>query len=134
MLAAAKARTQGAAEVVDSLLRAGAEEAIVNNSGGNVSDLIGMNVEEEEEEGRLAEDILRVHDLLASAPADKTWRRRGYLALCRAHPNRAQQNQMMISGTNHTDTARRTRSRATPARAGEIGEDSIRVGEGTGGD
>lgn len=28
--------------------------------------------------------------LLANAPADRAWRRRGYLALCRAHPERLQ--------------------------------------------
>lgn len=46
-----------------------------------------------------------VGKLLANAPADKAWRRRGYLVLCRAHPDRLQQNQI-INGANHATTLR----------------------------
>lgn len=51
----------------------------------------------------LAEDAERVRVLLANTPADRTWRRRGYLVLFRAHPDRVQQDQV-VSSTHHADT------------------------------
>ncbi len=86
--AAVKAGTQGAAEVVDILLRSGADETVLTSNGETAADVAGNDVEED---NRLAEDIERVRKLLANAPADRAWRRRGYLVLCRAHPDRAQQ-------------------------------------------
>ena len=111
------AGTQGAAEVVDALLRAGADETIVDNQGRKASDVVGGEVAEEE---RLAEDFERVSELLANAPADRAWRRRGYLVLCRAHPHRVQHHSQASNDTDHSDTARRTRSRAKLARAGGV--------------
>ena len=120
IMAAAKAGTQGAAEVVNALLRAGADETIVDSQGNKAADLIGEDIEED----HLVEDVERVLELLANAPADRAWRRRGYLVLCRAHPGRVQQNRMAISDTDHTDTARRIRSRLKQARAATKGDRS----------
>ena len=94
LFAAAHAGTRGAAKVVDSLLRAGADETIVSDDGRKPVDAIGVNVAEE---SRLADEIERVRKLLVNAPADRAWRRRGYLVLCRAHLDRAQQIQADIS-------------------------------------
>lgn len=105
MLASAQAGLHGAAELVESLLRAGADETIVDLYGTNASDVIGALVEEED---RLAEDVDRVRRLLTNAPADKAWRRRGYLVL-----NRARQ-------TQYTYTGPRTRSRARLERARRV--------------
>ena len=128
--AAAKAGTQGAAEVVDALLRAGADETIIIDGGLKAADVIGAAVEEEED--RLAEDVERVRELLANAPADRAWRRRGYLVLCRAHPDRVQHQGQVSSGIHHSDTARRTRTRAKLARPAETAGDSSSVDECTG--
>ncbi len=37
---------------------------------------------------RVPEHEQRVRNLLARAPADRAWRRRGLMVLCRAHPDR----------------------------------------------
>ena len=73
-----------------------------------------------------------MRELLANAPADRAWRRRGYLILCRAHPDRVQQSQV-ISDTRHADAARRPRRRAKQARerggAGDGGVDESAGGD-----
>ena len=102
MRSALNAGVQGAADVVDALLRAGADETIVNAEGHKAASMIREEVEEQD---RLAEDVERVPELLANAPADRAWRRRGYLVLRRARPDRLQLDQE-ISGTHHADTVR----------------------------
>lgn len=125
MLAAGQAGKPGGAEVVDSLLRAGADETIVNSHHMKAADMVGTNVAPPD---RLDGDVWRVHKLLASSPADRVWHRRGYLVLCRAHPDRLQENQVITS----TRTAGMTNSCAKPARAAGFAGDST-VGESTGG-
>ena len=90
MSAAKEAGTHGVAEVVNSLLRVDSDETIVGMFRNKAVDVVGMSIEED---NRLAEDIDRVRELLANAPADRAWRRRGYLVLCRAHPDRVQRSQ-----------------------------------------
>ena len=99
--------TQGAAEVVDMLLRLGADETIVDDYGKTAADIVGEDVPEE---NRLAADVECVLKLLANAPANRAWRRRGYLVLCRAHPDRMRQAQE--SGSAGAGMSRRTRSAA----------------------
>ena len=105
--AATKAGT-GAAEVVDILLRAGADETITDRNGRSAADVVAIYVEEEQD--RVAGDFERVRHLLANASADRAWRRRGYLALCRAHPGRVQVARRICRA--HAGRARRTRSMA----------------------
>lgn len=70
--------------------------------------------------------------LLANAPADRAWRRRGYLVLCRVHPERLQQKQV-ISGTRHTNAPATDRSLdtgyctvlRTPAEASDCHETAV---------
>ena len=69
------------------LLRSGTDEAIIDRDGKVAADVVTENIEEED---RLAEDVERVRHLLEDAPADRAWRRRRYLVLCRAHPNEVQ--------------------------------------------
>lgn len=87
-----------AGKVVDSLLRAGADETIVTSHGNTTAGEIKAFFGENEEAKRLLE-------LLVNAPADRAWRRRGYLVLCRAQPDRVQQSQVV--STHDFDTARR---------------------------
>ena len=103
--AATGAGVEGAAEVVNLLLRSGADETIVDRDGKAAADVVAEDVDEEV---RMAEDVERVRKLLANAPADRAWRRRGYLVMCRAHPDRVHQAQDSSSG--HIGTGRRTRS------------------------
>ena len=63
--------------VVDSLRRAGADEALVDGRGNNAV----------RHERGMIEDIERVHDeLLAKAPADRAWRRRGHVVFVVPRP------------------------------------------------
>eukprot|EP00903_Cladosiphon_okamuranus_P009133 g8726.t1 len=124
-----KAGTQGSAGTVDALLREGADQTIVAHERPKASGFIGKYAEEDH---RLAGDVERMHRLLANAPADRAWRRRGYLVLCRAHPDRVQHPQV-TRGTHHAVTVRRARSRAGLAWAGKVMEHST-VDEDTGGD
>ena len=94
-LAATRAGMQGAAEVVDALLRSGADETIVNDHGKTAADLVPRYIPEGH---RRAEGVERVRKLLANAPADRVWRRRGYLVVCRAYPDRLQQAPTSSSG------------------------------------
>ncbi len=116
-----------AAEMVDLLLRSGADETLVNNHGANAADVLGQGVDEPEES--LAGDAERVRRLLENAPADRAWRRRGYLVLCRAHPDRVQLPR--DNSQTHAGTAQgHRRHRSEPAKAdkgnhlGRTGSDS----------
>ncbi len=111
--AAAEAGTKGAAEVVNHLLRSGADETILDVEGKTAAEIVAIAVEEER---RLAEDVERVRKLLANASVDRAWRRRGYLVMCRAHPERVQHFQANSSA--HAGIARRTRHDTELQRSG----------------
>lgn len=85
------------------LLRSGADETIADNFGATAASEVGAfgcdfdlddfedyesYVEYQEE---VDEDIQAIRRLLARAPAERAWRRRGYLVLCRTRPDRLQQ-------------------------------------------
>lgn len=131
ILAATQAGIEGAAEVVESLLRAGADETMADDQGNKATDVIGA-ADVEEEGSTVVDDVERVRELLANAPADRAWRRRGYLLLCRAHSDRVQLGQA-IDITTRADTRRRTRSHAKLVRTEGIAGDST-VDDGSGGD
>jgi len=69
-----------APNMVDLLLRAGGDETAVNMYGKTPADMVG---------GRVKEHSESVLQLLRGAPADRAWRRRGLLVLCRALPDKA---------------------------------------------
>lgn len=104
VFAASNAGTPGAVEMVDLLLKSGADETIVDDQGRAAVDVIGW-LTEDYDDADVQEEIGRVHQLLTNAPADRNWRRRGYLVLCRAHPDRVQQRQDIIS--THTGAVQR---------------------------
>ena len=81
-----------AVAVVDLLLRSGADETLADREGNTAEDIIsscGYNPKCSQMNIHL--EYIRL--LLKSAPADRAWRRRGYLALCRAYPDRVRQVQ-----------------------------------------
>lgn len=82
---AARTGKYGVDECVNRMLIWGAEEKFVDNDGQTAADLIGREVDGNE---LTPEEFERVQKLLESAPADKAWRRRGLMVLCRAHPDR----------------------------------------------
>lgn len=125
MVAATKAGAQGAAEVVNLLLRSGADEAIADEDGHIAGDMVGRAVKEKY---RLAGDVKRVRELLTRAPADRAWRRRGYLVLCRAYPDRVKPRQK--GGSPNNDGTARLRSRSKLRRA-EVGSCSTTAGGST---
>ncbi|CAN0232581.1 unnamed protein product [Ectocarpus sp. 8 AP-2014] len=71
-------------QVMDLLLRWGADETIVSKQGKTASGEIGTRRFLRTVTG----DEERARSLLARAPADRAWRRRGLLVLCRAHLHR----------------------------------------------
>lgn len=88
--AARQGGKERAVATADLLLRWGADEMAVDRDGNKPIDLVG---ETRIEEGSRQEgNVERLYELLASAPADKAWRRRGMLVLCRAFPDKAQLN------------------------------------------
>lgn len=80
-----------------------------------------MNVVETkvyEHETSVPEDVERVRQLLANAPADRAWRRRGFLVLCRAHhPTGRVQLKHGSNRAHDTNLADRTHSHLDPSRA-----------------
>ena len=109
--AAANAGMQGTEEMVDSMLRSGADETILNRYYEAASDVVAQSVEQEYQ---LIEDVHRVRELLSNAPADRAWRRRGYLVMCRAHPDRMRQTEGI--GSAFAGVKRSTRSSAKLTR------------------
>ncbi len=99
--------------MVDFLLRSGANETILDSDGKTAADIVGEGVYE-----MVRWDVERVRKLLANAPADRAWRRRGCLVLCRAHPDRLGQTPEMTRSA-HPGIGRMTRSVATLARTEE---------------
>lgn len=76
-----------AERAADLLLRSGADEARVDSVGRSALQLIGMGLTERKRQRR-AVDVERMRGLLVHAPADRAWRRRGFLTMCRAFPHK----------------------------------------------
>eukprot|EP00752_Nemacystus_decipiens_P015154 g13500.t1 len=78
---------------VELLLRWGADEELTNDNGERAEDILGKWGRH----GRLDSytdqreaDDRRIWDMLARAPADRSWRRRGWLVLTRSCPTKVQ--------------------------------------------
>lgn len=81
-LAAQKAGKRGAVEMVDLLLRWGADEAATNVLEKTPAEVAGNKCSDSEEAG----GVERVRELLANATAARAWHRRGLLVSSRARP------------------------------------------------
>ena len=82
-IAARQAGREGVSAIVDLLLRCGSDETAVNRNGRTAAEIVGHHIEYAACPLK-KEDVDRVRELLANAPADRAWRRRGFLVLCRA--------------------------------------------------
>lgn len=92
-LAAGFAGSERAAEMVDLLLRWGADESVTDEEGRKAGDFVWVDaccgwIAQGVQDTQPAESEQRVRPLLANAPADRTWRRRGLLIMGRAHRGR----------------------------------------------
>ena len=115
------------AEVVDLFLRYGADEKAIDDEGQTAADVVETSVEGQ---NRRVEDVERVLALLANAPADRAWRRRCFLVLCRA---RYPRGRVLLRQVGYHMIAKRTRSRSEASRA-EVewaGVASMLMGAGT---
>ena len=74
----------GVDDAVDLLLRWGADETLSSNDGKTPSQLLRADAPWNDD-GRILERVTR---LLAHAPQDRAWRRRGFVVMCRALPDR----------------------------------------------
>lgn len=70
---------QGHASCVSELLRGGADENVEDEDGNTPAEVIGTMSESLER----AEDVALIREMLRRAPADRFWRRRGWLVMLR---------------------------------------------------
>lgn len=80
---------------VDMLLRWGADETLAHNQGKTPGDVVpAANLVPEHVHPRLEQ----VSRLLARAPQNRSWRRRGWIAMCRARSDRLRRTAVGIDG------------------------------------
>ncbi|CAN0239114.1 unnamed protein product, partial [Ectocarpus fasciculatus] len=93
---ACRAQFKGVEVVVDSLLRWGADETILDNFGRNPAKMLDV------EDGRLdsaaPDEIDRTRVLLSRAPADRAWRRRGWLVMLGSRDSKARKRKRSAGG------------------------------------
>lgn len=87
-IAARQAGREGVTAIVNLLLTCGSDETAVNPDGRTAAGIVGHHIEYAACPLK-KEDVDRVRELLANAPADRAWRRRGFLVLCKARFLRA---------------------------------------------
>lgn len=81
---------------VKLLLRWGADESKLDENGDKAADWVGAweqvdDVDEGEDSNKQRKnDDQHIRHMLKRAPADRSWRHRGWLALCRSYPTRVQ--------------------------------------------
>ncbi|CAN0270590.1 unnamed protein product [Ectocarpus sp. 12 AP-2014] len=99
--------------MMDLLLRWGADETVVDRDGNRPIDVIGTTTRAQEESGHQRGEHESLRKLLANAPADRAWRRRGILVLCRTifnsnrHRLHCQQHQQQLRLSVDVPTRRR---------------------------
>ncbi|CAN0075802.1 unnamed protein product, partial [Laminaria digitata] len=80
------------ADMVDFLLKSGADETAVDFEGSIPAQVVGLDAQEQQSLERPPWPSPRVESLLDNAQrdrADRAWGRRSFLVMCRAHPTRA---------------------------------------------
>lgn len=88
---------RGKTAAADLLLRWGADETVADNDGRTASDEIPEVPEKGSKE--YLRGLERLVMLLHSAAEDRAWRRRGFLVLCREHPDRSR---LLVESKNKT--------------------------------
>ncbi|CAM9824554.1 unnamed protein product [Ectocarpus fasciculatus] len=111
------------AAAVELLLRWGADETIVDGEGESAADEVGTwdpEVHSNDDDGSIDDEQLkangqRVRQILA---AERVWRRRGWLVVCRSCPAKVQISKDSSSSSSSSSSGCRT---AKAAKAGEEG-------------
>lgn len=98
-IAARQAGREGVTAIVNLLLTCGSDETALNPNGCTAAEIVGHHIEYAACPLK-KEDVHRVRELLANAPADRAWRRRGYLVLCKARLLRAKSSNNSGSSSN----------------------------------
>ncbi|CAN0145106.1 unnamed protein product [Ectocarpus fasciculatus] len=82
--------SRSSAAAVELLLRWGADEKLTDKIGATPEDKIGAMHHHGNNNEEIEVDNQRIRHMLARAPADRSWRRRGWLVLSRSCPTRVQ--------------------------------------------
>ncbi|CBN76269.1 EsV-1-8 [Ectocarpus siliculosus] len=92
-------RHEGLEAAVDMLLRWGADETTLNYGGASPADFLGGRYGKVIGHNPAPQDeIDRTRLLLSRAPADRAWRRRGWLVMLRSRDSKAQEGKCRSSG------------------------------------
>ncbi|CBN78389.1 MHC_I C-terminus family protein [Ectocarpus siliculosus] len=83
-----EACTYSSVAAVELLLRWGADEKLTDDGDVTPADMIGTSGDVGSDHGDIEADGQRIHQMLARAPADRSWRRRSWLVLSRSCPTR----------------------------------------------
>lgn len=108
------------AELVGLLLRAGADESDTNDYQETAADLVTLTHVDHDDFEAWSQPVLR---LLNDAPTDRVWRRRGFLVLCRAFPDKARP----AAERTRAKLSRAARRRAASGGGGEGAADELAV-------
>ncbi|CAB1115964.1 unnamed protein product [Ectocarpus sp. CCAP 1310/34] len=111
-------------EAVDLLLRWGADETVVDDEGHTPYSYhfpAGADEAEWDEENRRT--YKRLSKLLTHAPQDRSWRRRGFLVMCRTHQDRLR---LVVDVPDTAATAIRQTSEP-PSRQARRGQVKVEV-------
>ena len=112
----------GEADAADLLLRWGADETIVDGDGDTPGQRV-PDIDDVADEGRPS--IERLTKLLAHAPQDRAWRRRGFVVMCRAHPDRLR---LVVEILDTADEVIGEQPQQRPSRRARRGRVKVEVG------
>ncbi|CAN0214309.1 unnamed protein product [Ectocarpus fasciculatus] len=104
-------------DAADLLLRWGADETAVDSEEEGVASIVIRHIAGAPEAWRPR--LERISKLLARAPQDRAWRRRGFLVLCRAHPDRVRLEVEIPTAAAEATEQLQERPRSRP-RTGEV--------------
>ncbi|CAN0437460.1 unnamed protein product [Ectocarpus sp. 12 AP-2014] len=93
--------------IVELLLRWGADEKLTNIDGDTSADVIGALQQNDLDDKEREAENQRIRRILARAPADRSWRHRGWLVLIRSCPTRVHvANGSSSSNNNNGNSAK----------------------------
>ncbi|CAN0211693.1 unnamed protein product [Ectocarpus fasciculatus] len=112
--------SRSSAAAVELLLRWGADEKLTDEDGTTPGDEIGAMPHYGNNNEEIEVDNQRIRHMLARAPADRSWRRRGWLVLSRSCPTRVQ----IANGRNRSTSCSAKVARVSGEGSGGGGEET----------
>ncbi|CBN73912.1 MHC_I C-terminus family protein [Ectocarpus siliculosus] len=113
---------------VELLLRRGADEELTNEEGDAPADIVGASPSNATVDEEIEVDNQRIRRMLARAPADRSWRRRGLLVLSRSCPTRVQIANRSSSGSS-IGSSKGCFAKVSPASRKNSGGDNEETGD-----